>query len=92
MSNEEVLHNLHRLLDESIPFEPLSKPHNCHREIYQLMCDTWRRNDEERPTFWEIHSFISRKSLDSIGSSNNTNSNKRSINIGVNPHTDFYMV
>ncbi|CAL8095670.1 unnamed protein product [Orchesella dallaii] len=65
MSNQEVIHNLRRLsvLEESDLFEPLSKPNNCPRDVYQLMCDTWRRNDEDRPTFWEIHSFLTRKIL-----------------------------
>lgn len=65
MSNQEVIHNLRRLsvLEESDLFEPLSKPHNCPRDVYQLMCDTWRRNDDDRPTFWEIHSFLTRKNL-----------------------------
>jgi len=63
MSNQELLHNLRRLsiYDIGEPFEPLGKPHYCPRDIYQLMCDTWRRDDEDRPSFWEIHSFLSRK-------------------------------
>ncbi|CAG7819663.1 unnamed protein product [Allacma fusca] len=65
MSNQEVLNNLRRLsiFNDADPFEPLAKPHGCSRDIYQLMCDTWRRNDEDRPTFWEIHSFLTRKNL-----------------------------
>lgn len=65
MTNQEVLNNLRKLsiISDSDPFEPLSKPNGCPRDIYQLICDTWRRNDDERPSFWEIHSFLSRKSM-----------------------------
>lgn len=68
MSNQEVLNNLRRLyvLDDLEPFEKLSKPQNCPRDIYQLMCDTWRRNDESRPSFREIHSFLLRKNLNFV--------------------------
>ncbi|ODM98888.1 Discoidin domain-containing receptor 2 [Orchesella cincta] len=64
-SNQEVLNNLRRLsvVEDLDPFEPLSKPQSCPRDIYQLMCDTWSRNDDNRPTFWEINSFLSRKNL-----------------------------
>ncbi len=63
LSNQEVLNNLRRLsvVEDLDPFEPLTKPQSCPRDIYQLMCDTWSRIDENRPTFWEIHSFLSRK-------------------------------
>ena len=68
MSNQEVLHNLRRLsvFNDADPFEPLPKPHGCPRDIYQLLCDTWRRSDEDRPTFWEIHSFLTRKNLNFV--------------------------
>lgn len=74
MSNQEVIHNLRRLsvINEVEPFEPLAKPHNCPRDIYQLMCDTWRRIDEQRPNFWEIHSFISRKNLNFVPQTNSS--------------------
>ncbi|ODM96758.1 Discoidin domain-containing receptor 2 [Orchesella cincta] len=63
LTNQDVVANLQRLsIDEEIDFfEYLEKPPNCPRDIYQLLCDTWCRNDEERPTFWEIHCFLSRK-------------------------------
>jgi hypothetical protein len=65
MNDQEVLHNLRRLSfdDDSDPFEPLEHPYNCPRDVYELMCDTWRRNDEERPSFWEIHCFLMRKNM-----------------------------
>lgn len=63
MSNPEVLHNLRRhSVDEGEDaFEPLPKPSGSSRDIYQLMSDTWRREDGDRPTFWEIHSFLTRR-------------------------------
>jgi len=65
LTDQEVIHNLRRLsiYDETDPFEPLEKPFNCSRDIYDLLCDTWRRNDEDRPSFWEIHCFLTRKNL-----------------------------
>jgi len=65
MNNQEVLHNLRRLSiqDESDPFEALPRPHACPRDVYQLMCDTWRRDEEDRPSFREIHSILMRKGV-----------------------------
>lgn len=64
-SNQEVLNNLRKLsvAEDVDPFKPLTKPQSCPRDIYQLMCDSWSRSDDNRPTFWEIHSFLSRKNL-----------------------------
>jgi len=104
MSNDEVLGNLRLLMTEnpSTPFEVLSRPAHVHREVYQLMCDTWRRNDEDRPSFWEIHSFISRKclsmessSISHLSSTTSTSSrannrNNNIINVIDNPQSNFF--
>lgn len=68
LNNQEVLHNLRRLSiqDDSDPFETPTKPHNCPRDVYQLMCDTWQRDDEDRPTFREIHGFFVRKTINYV--------------------------
>lgn len=65
LTNQDVITNLQHLsVDEEADFfEFLEKPPNCPRDIYQLICDTWCRNDEDRPTFWEIHCFLSRKNI-----------------------------
>ena len=41
----------------------LPKPILCPKEIYDLMCECWQANDKDRPTFREIHMFLSRKNL-----------------------------
>lgn len=38
-------------------------PPNCPREIYDLMCECWQRNESNRPNFREIHLFLQRKNL-----------------------------
>lgn len=38
-------------------------PLNCPREIYDLMCECWQRNESSRPNFREIHLFLQRKNL-----------------------------
>lgn len=68
MNNQEVLHNLRRLsIDEdSDPFELPTRPTTCPRDVYQLMCDTWRRDDDQRPSFSEIHDFLMRKNINFV--------------------------
>ncbi|XP_066592501.1 discoidin domain-containing receptor 2 isoform X2 [Prorops nasuta] len=41
----------------------LPLPKNCPKEIYDLMCECWQRNDVDRPNFREIHLFLQRKNL-----------------------------
>ncbi|KAK5643044.1 hypothetical protein RI129_009211 [Pyrocoelia pectoralis] len=41
----------------------LSVPINCPKEIYDLMCECWQRNESDRPMFREIHLFLQRKNL-----------------------------
>ncbi|KAJ8925152.1 hypothetical protein NQ315_001337 [Exocentrus adspersus] len=41
----------------------LSAPINCPKEIFDLMCECWQRNESDRPTFREIHLFLQRKNL-----------------------------
>ncbi|XP_063215525.1 discoidin domain-containing receptor tyrosine kinase B [Bacillus rossius redtenbacheri] len=38
-------------------------PISCPREIYDLMCECWQRNESDRPNFREIHLFLQRKNL-----------------------------
>ncbi|XP_011501342.1 PREDICTED: discoidin domain-containing receptor 2 [Ceratosolen solmsi marchali] len=41
----------------------LPLPKNCPKEMYDLMCECWQRNDVDRPNFREIHLFLQRKNL-----------------------------
>nr|XP_024218866.1 discoidin domain-containing receptor 2 isoform X2 [Halyomorpha halys] len=41
----------------------LPQPYNCHKEIYDLMCECWQRKELDRPSFKEIHMFLQRKNL-----------------------------
>lgn len=41
----------------------LGNPILCPKEIYDLMCECWQRNEADRPTFKEIHMFLMRKNL-----------------------------
>ncbi|XP_018324973.1 discoidin domain-containing receptor 2-like isoform X2 [Agrilus planipennis] len=41
----------------------LPPPRGSSKEIYDLMCECWNRNDSDRPTFQEIHLFLQRKNL-----------------------------
>ena len=41
----------------------LAPPAGCPREIYDLMCECWQRDDSLRPSFREIHMFLQRKNM-----------------------------
>lgn len=41
----------------------LPQPINCPKEIYDLMCECWQRDDKSRPNFREIQLFLQRKNL-----------------------------
>lgn len=63
MTEAEVLHNLSHLQMDDGMFECLDRTASCPRDVYDLMCECWRRDDLERPTFREIHLFLQRKNL-----------------------------
>ena len=48
---------------EGRPTVVLSTPHGCPREVRDLMTECWQRDDQERPSFREIHLFLQRKNL-----------------------------
>nr|CAH0107509.1 unnamed protein product [Daphnia galeata] len=66
-SDETVVENLQRFAQGTISSAPpcvsLSRPQHCPRDIYDLMCECWRRLPTERPSFREIHLFLQRKNL-----------------------------
>ena len=39
------------------------QPVGCPREIYDMMCTCWSRDDAARPTFREIHMFLANKNV-----------------------------
>ncbi len=41
----------------------LSRPHQCPKEIYDLMVECWQTNENSRPPFHEIGLFLQRKNL-----------------------------
>ncbi|KAF9799250.1 hypothetical protein SFRURICE_006510 [Spodoptera frugiperda] len=58
-----VLENLSHLQADDGLFECVDRAAGCPRDVYDLMCECWRRDELERPTFAEIHLFLQRKSL-----------------------------
>jgi discoidin domain receptor family protein 2 len=67
LSDEAVVENLQRFVQGTIASAPpcvsLARPQHCPRDIYDLMCECWRRLPTERPSFREIHLFLQRKNL-----------------------------
>ena len=41
----------------------LPQPRVCPREIYDLLVECWHVDDARRPTFREIHMFLTRKNM-----------------------------
>ncbi|GLH05407.1 Tyrosine-protein kinase transmembrane receptor Ror [Gryllus bimaculatus] len=65
LSDPQVLENLAHLQYDDGKFCPLPRPPSpaCTKDIYDLMCECWRRHEAERPSFREIHLFLQRKNL-----------------------------
>ncbi|XP_076271676.1 discoidin domain-containing receptor 2 isoform X2 [Rhynchophorus ferrugineus] len=63
LSDDKVLDNLAQYYENSGKQIYLDIPHNCPKEIYDLMCECWNRNESDRPSFKEIHLFLQRKNL-----------------------------
>ncbi|KAK2586853.1 hypothetical protein KPH14_009791 [Odynerus spinipes] len=79
LSNEEVVESLrrfHRATEEDGSasesgctdgtndlFDYLPRPTASSKDIYDLMLECWRREENERPTFREISLFLQRKNL-----------------------------
>lgn len=39
----------------------LERPALCPREIYDLLCECWQRDEDRRPSFHDVHMFLQRK-------------------------------
>lgn len=63
MNDPQVVDNLSHLHLDDDQFIYLPRPATSTKDLYDLMCECWRRNDVERPTFREIHLFLQRKNL-----------------------------
>ncbi|XP_037031217.1 discoidin domain-containing receptor 2 isoform X2 [Bradysia coprophila] len=63
MTDEKVIENIGHIYQDDKKHTLPAMPLNCPREIYDLMCECWQRNDSNRPNFREIHLFLQRKNL-----------------------------
>uniref|UniRef100_A0A1B6DNW4 Protein kinase domain-containing protein n=1 Tax=Clastoptera arizonana TaxID=38151 RepID=A0A1B6DNW4_9HEMI len=63
LSDECVIDNATNFYQSSGKEMFLSQPISCPKEIYDLMCECWQRNELDRPNFREIHLFLQRKNL-----------------------------
>ncbi|KAK0181073.1 hypothetical protein PV327_003390 [Microctonus hyperodae] len=78
LTDEEVIENMEQLHDNDgnrnnsrnecdnkmrVLFEYLPKPKTSSKDIYDLMMECWRRDENARPTFREISLFLQRKNL-----------------------------
>ncbi|XP_049771026.1 discoidin domain-containing receptor 2-like [Schistocerca cancellata] len=58
LSNEEVIQNAEHMYYGSELQVFLPKPTICPTELYDLMCDCWKRDETVRPRFKEIYLFL----------------------------------
>ncbi|EEB18970.1 discoidin domain receptor, putative [Pediculus humanus corporis] len=63
MNDPRVVENVSHLHLNDGQFVYLPRPPTSTKDLYDLMCECWRRNDHERPSFREIHLFLQRKNL-----------------------------
>ncbi|XP_070506947.1 discoidin domain-containing receptor 2 isoform X2 [Chironomus tepperi] len=63
LTDEKVIENIGHIYQDNNKHIFLPIPVNCPREIYDLMCECWQRNESSRPNFREIHLFLQRKNL-----------------------------
>ncbi|XP_069671795.1 discoidin domain-containing receptor 2 isoform X3 [Periplaneta americana] len=63
LSDEKVIENVTHFYQDDGHQLYLPVPINCPKEIYDLMCECWQRNESDRPNFREIHLFLQRKNL-----------------------------
>ncbi|PSN56032.1 Epithelial discoidin domain-containing receptor 1 [Blattella germanica] len=64
LTDPQVVENLAHMHRDDGQFAYLPRPAPpCTKDIYDLMCECWRRHESERPSFREIHLFLQRKNL-----------------------------
>jgi len=63
LTDEQVIENCgHYYRNDGLEMY-LPQPLGCPREIYDLMRVCWSREDNQRPTFREIHMFLQNKNV-----------------------------
>ncbi|XP_071443224.1 discoidin domain-containing receptor 2-like [Hetaerina americana] len=63
LSNELVIQNAEHMYYGGELQVMLPKPSLCPKEVYDLMTECWKRDEDLRPTFKEIHMFLKRKNI-----------------------------
>ncbi|XP_019870769.2 discoidin domain-containing receptor 2 [Aethina tumida] len=64
LSNEKVIQNTEHMYYGGELQVLLNKPPSCSPEIYDLMCQCWRRDDTDRPSFKQIYLFLKHNNKD----------------------------
>lgn len=58
LSNEEVIQNAeHMYYGEELEVL-LPKPTLCDEDLYDMLCQCWRRDESERPTIKKVYNFL----------------------------------
>ncbi|XP_026809567.1 discoidin domain-containing receptor 2-like [Rhopalosiphum maidis] len=60
LTNEQVIHNAEQMYYGGELQVLLPKPNLCPTEIYELMCQCWKRDQNLRPTFKQLYHFLKR--------------------------------
>ena len=63
LTDEQVIENAGHCYRGDNMQTVLPIPPNCPKEIYDLMCECWNRQESVRPTFKEISMFLQRKNM-----------------------------
>ncbi|KAJ8977818.1 hypothetical protein NQ317_007519 [Molorchus minor] len=63
LNDDKVIENVTHFYQDDGKQILLTAPINCPKEIFDLMCECWQRNESDRPNFREIHLFLQRKNL-----------------------------
>ena len=62
-SDEEVIENCGHYYRADGLEDVLPHPQSAPKEIFDLMCECWNREEVHRPAFREIHMFLQRKNM-----------------------------
>ncbi|XP_065161564.1 discoidin domain-containing receptor 2-like isoform X1 [Atheta coriaria] len=68
LTNEKVIQNAEHMYYGGEPEVLLEKPLICPPEIYDLLCQCWKRDEAARPTFKQIFLFLKHTNSDYIPS------------------------
>lgn len=63
LSDEQVIENCGHYYRNDGQELCLPQPSNCPKEIFDLMRECWNRDETQRPSFREMHMFLSRKNM-----------------------------